>query len=732
MSHPSAVGTVAGILTFVAMISSFLTAAYGDHIPTTRTHYAHSLSMFVVFAIYHHVFFTGALSMNWPSVLPAFWSNFAWSAGMIYWDSMQASINRLLGSNFGNTTAVGAASTGSSSESTGGGYDISKIYRRGLEGLFRREPSRFQDIVDNIAARENAPHSFAKRSLMNSTSGFLWYGNPVTPGLPLPGNYSGFAGTLSSHNIPASNAFMTGFLWFLILILIIGGAVVLFKWTLEGMSRFNMVKKDRLAFFRRYWVGFTALAIARMLFIGFFAMTFLTLFQFVYKGPVGVTVIAVLVFLIFFVGVLGISGLSVYYRLQTGTISRTPDRIRIEISKVLGCIPWIGFTRESVRSKQSTPRRTIGSLPWIKLTFVEHNGMHLDDVHHDERYIKRYGWLSARFRKSRWWFSVCWLSYELIRACFYGGAAGHPQVQVFGLLIVEIFGLILIVALKPFEGNRLNVFMVYLLGLSKVITVALSSAFDARFALPRILTTAIGVVIIVVQGLLLAALMIAILIGAVSSYMSLTRNRETFHPEAWLGLREKYFQHINRAATDRPRTPPPPPKLPEEPKATHFNVGTIKRLPKIEDDEDKEAGDFDPYGSRISVIGDDFHGVNYHRNSKGTSIHSNRSLSNLPFGARPHRSSWSSKDFVSYHESQRNSIMMSPVTSPLSLEARRSDPSLRDGYTIRPTSRAPSYGSGPTIEARRSRPSTKLGSSSHSSKPMLSEQPDEDTQSSKV
>lgn len=105
-SHPSSVGTVLGIFTLAALIASFATTVYGSHIPTMRTHYAHSLSIFVVFAVFHHIFFTGALSMNWPSVLASWWSNFAWSAGMIYSESMQNSINQLIGSNKGNTSIV--------------------------------------------------------------------------------------------------------------------------------------------------------------------------------------------------------------------------------------------------------------------------------------------------------------------------------------------------------------------------------------------------------------------------------------------------------------------------------------------------------------------------------------------------------------------------------------------------------------------------------------------------
>ncbi|KAG9583133.1 TRP-domain-containing protein, partial [Aureobasidium melanogenum] len=131
-SQPKAVGSILGIFTVIALIASFATAIYGDSVPVMRKHYAHSLSVLVVFSVFQHVFFTGALSMNWPSVLVAWWSNFAWSGGMIYSSSMQHSIDKLIGNNLGNTSQVGAAGSGTNQDGVGGGFDISSIYRRGL------------------------------------------------------------------------------------------------------------------------------------------------------------------------------------------------------------------------------------------------------------------------------------------------------------------------------------------------------------------------------------------------------------------------------------------------------------------------------------------------------------------------------------------------------------------------------------------------------------------------
>lgn len=666
MAHPDAIAPVLGIFTVVAFIASLVTAIYGDHIPTIRTHYAHSLSIWVVFAVFHHVFFTGALSMNWPSVLPAFWSNFAWSAGMIYSASMQARISKFVG-NTGNTGVVGAASTGSSSDTTGGGYRISQIYKRAAEGLLgpvslhHREP-------ESLASLSKSMPLIKRSNLQNATTGFYWYGDPVANGLPLPGNFSGFAGTLSAENIPAANAFMTALLWFLIVLLVVTASLIAFKWLLEGLGKTKLVSNDRFMFFRRHWLRYTAMAVLRGMFIAFFTFTFLALFQFVYKGSAGVIAIASIVFLIFFFGLLGIAAYACFYRMKAGRDAATPDRVHLERTKALGFLPWLKVLHTS-----NDPNRS--------------------DIHDDDDFNRQYGWLSARFRRSRWWFFAFWLSYEFIRACFYGGAAGQPLTQVFGLLVVEFLALITIAIMRPFEGARLNAIMVYFLGFSKVVTLGLSVAFDARFNLPRITTTIIGVVIIVIHGFLVIALMILIVLGAISSYMSLTRNREHFSPESWAGQRTKYFAHIRQAALDRPAASVT--EVTEEPKPPYFNVASIRRIPKIEDEDGEGPDEAEPFSSRNSIAGAPYNATARH--SRAASIRSNTSL---PYGARPHRTSWSNNDFGVWQET-------GPRDAANPLAQMCSDVSLRDRYQVPPRSRAASRGTAVPLDVRKLRNSEK-------------------------
>jgi hypothetical protein len=420
--------------------------------------------------------------------------------------------------------------------------------------------------------------------------------------------------------------------------------MVVFKGIVESLSRLGVLKTQRLALFRAHWLAFTSAAILRICFTAFFMMIFLTTFQFTLGGSGRVKAIAGVILVIFLLGMLGLTGYALFYRLRSGRYALSSDRLNIGRKKY-GFLPWYGFIRESKFKEKHGPKVLAGSLPWWRVQFIDDDAARLP-IHADADYNWKFGWLSARFRQSKWWFFSVWLVYELARGCFYGGAAGHALTQVFGLLVVEAIALISIVLVRPFESNRLNILMVYLLGFSKVASVALSSAFDARFNLPRITTAVIGIVIIVIQGAVTIILMILIVLGAISSYMSLSRNKEEFRPRSWAQYRTRYFAHINLKATDqpvpRPTAPDPASTTPPIPSEPYFKVASVRRQPKIADeDEDNQLDGVDehePFPAPLAENSDKPF-------SRTQSLRSRASVSNLPYGARRHRSSWSSRDF---------------------------------------------------------------------------------------
>lgn len=633
LSHPAAVAPVLGIFTLVAVLASFATAIYGVNIPAMRTHYAHSLPVLVIFETFQSFFFSGALSVNWPSVCAAWWSNFGWAAGMIHSPSMTNSINNFIGANQGNSSQVGGA--GSVPMNNNGGL---QIYGRAASSMSTQAFNALmkgQKLASKIYARDGTDGTDAADLNGGLGPGYSWYGGPVSQGLPLPGVWSNFTGELSELGIPASNAFMTGFLWFLILFVIVVGATVGFKWMLEGLSAVKWIQHDRLAFFRGHWLGFVQVIALRTMMIAFFMMMTLTLYQFSIAGAAGVVAVAAVVFIIFFVGLLGIAGYACFYRLRFGHYESAPDRVMISHRKIWKIIPGLSFTRQSkLKDTNGTATTHAGSFPVFGIKYV-HLNPEKPSIHEDLPFIKRFGWLSARYRRTRWWFFAVWFVYQFVRACFVGGASKSPSVQVYGNFVVEIIAMIFIVSMNPFEGSRNTALAVYLLSISKVVTAGLSIAFLPQFNMARIPTTVVGFVIVIMQGFLTIAVLILIVLGAISSYMSLTRNHEEFKPRNLENIRLKYFMHLESKAPD---VPPEPAPKPEEPKEPYFSVNTVRRAPKIEDED--IAGMTNPMAPHLNISA---------RHSRAESTVSG--VGGIPYGARVHRVSWTSRDFVSWqHE----------------------------------------------------------------------------------
>jgi hypothetical protein len=394
-----------------------------------------------------------------------------------------------------------------------------------------------------------------------------------------------------------------------------------------------------------------------------------------------VKAVAGVVLAIFLLGMLGLAGYALFYRLRTGKYTLSSDRLNVE-RKTLGFLPWYTFIRESQFKEKDKAKVFAGSLPWRSIRFTDKEANRAP-VHGDEDYNKKFGWLSARFRQSKWWFFAVWLGYELVRACFYGGAAGHALTQVFGLLVVEALALVSIVFLRPFESNRLNILMVYLLGFSKVATVALASAFDEHFNLSRITTTVIGIVIIVIQGLVTIVLMIFIVLGAISSYMSLSRNREEFKPKSWVQYRMRYLIHVEQKANDqpvpRPAAPEPAAIITTTPTEPYFKVASVRREPKIGDeDEDNQLDGLDKHGTSPALLAE----TNDTPYSRTQSLRSRASASNLPYGARRHRASWSSRDFLQMYDEG----LQLQTPSRMSVESQREAPARSRAASQRPSS----------------------------------------------
>ncbi|ROW13768.1 hypothetical protein VPNG_03526 [Cytospora leucostoma] len=617
MGHPEVMSPVLAMIALVAVFASFATAAYGVSVPHMRTHYAHSISAMVVFETFQSMFFSGALSVNFPRVLVAWWSNFAWSAGQIYSHSMVRSVDSFAGV-IGNAGQVG-----------------------GARAVVANNHDRNVDHAHQL--RRSQPYN------ASNPYDYTWSGNPVTPGMQLPGTSSGFSGTLSALKIPAADAFTIGLVWLVVLLGLLVLGISSFKFSLEALVKMKRIKYDRMAYFRSHWRSYTAFAVLRTLYTAFAMIVTLALYQFSFGGSTGVRAIAAIVFLLFLLGIGGLNIHTCCVRLCHGQLSVRQDRIAFVHGKALRVVPYVKIVRSSILQEAETPGRTISTFPFIRLQIQEED-RHQFPVHEDQTYVKRFGWLFARYRQTRWWFFGFYSAYQLIRAAFVGGASAAPPAQVYGLLVFEILSFIIVTKLNPFEGQRNTALAVWMLGITKIATTGLSVAFLPGMKLNRIVATGIGFIIVTVQGLLVVGLIILVVLGAMSSYMSLTRNKERFSPEELETTRVRYFEHIQARALDvqmskkekelrkilkevERNAPPPEPS---------FLVRSVKRMPKIQDEDEGEKTLHASLTEGARLDPNLVSRLPQHDRTNSTS--SRLSMHSLPRAAMPSRLSWSSRN----------------------------------------------------------------------------------------
>ncbi|PFH62496.1 hypothetical protein XA68_13235 [Ophiocordyceps unilateralis] len=656
-SQPRAVASVLGILTALAALASFATAVYGLSISHMRMHYAHSFSVLIVFETFQSIFFSGALSVKWPSVLPAWWSNFAWSAGIFADRSLLDSLSIFTGSH-ANASHVGGA--GSFQINNSGGL-LRQIYGRALAGMHLQARNELKTLRRRAAYNASNPYDYN------------WNGHPRAPGMPMPGTWPGFAGTLSAVGVPPADVFMVALIWLLVVLAALVLFLVAAKLILDLLRRRKFVKSDGFDYFRSHLGGYVLATLLRTLFIAFFAIMTLSMYQFSLRGPAGPTAIAVVVFIIFLLAVGGASALACHARLGQGKFEVVPDTVRIERGTLFGKLPFIAASRASRVGEEETSEKPylLGAIPFFRVKFTDDDADRAT-VHRDEGFIKRFGWLAGRYRRTKWWFFSVYVAYLFVRACFIGGGSRSPLAQVFGLFIFELLALLAIIKTSPFEGNRNTAMSTWMLSISKIATCGLSIAFLPDFNLSRIAATVIGIIIIVIQGFVAVAVLVLIGLGAVSTSMSLSRNREQF-PASLDQTRIRYFVHMEAHAPD----PPPRPKTKKlagevTAQPTSFDVKGVRRAPKVEDVQGTPSAAASLRRSRAN------------------------SASSLPRTGRSHRKSWTSKDMAQWDaEMNRGDI-------------QRSNFSTRSGSSLRLHGLAGETHAGSSSPARRPPPMTPM------------------------
>lgn len=115
----------------------------------------------------------------------------------------------------------------------------------------------------------------------------------------------------------------------------------------------------------------------------------------------------------------GIISYALFYDLRAGGVAEEPDCMFFERTRLLRCLPWYQLTRRARWQEAKNPQYSWVSFPWWNISHSSGEDNEVS-VHADEGFLVGFGWLSARFTQSSWWFSPAGLVYESTTACFFG------------------------------------------------------------------------------------------------------------------------------------------------------------------------------------------------------------------------------------------------------------------------------------------------------------------------
>ncbi|KAK3657625.1 hypothetical protein LTR56_002400 [Elasticomyces elasticus] len=271
---------------------------------------------------------------------------------------------------------------------------------------------------------------------------------------------SGIQAYTEQLSIPQANTFMTVLLIWAIICGVIIVFILLFKVILEAWSMFGVIPKSLESWRKRYWWRL-AKALTNLVLLLYGTWTLYCIYQFTAGDSWAAKTLAGITLGLF--------------------------------TAVLAFFTWRIYTKaheykklEGDASKLYEDKET-----WLKYNIFYEN-----------------------YKKGYWWLFVPAIVYMFAKGCVIAGANGHGLVQTSGQLIVEALVLGLLLWSRPFQ-RRSGVWINIFIQVVRVISVVAILVFVEELGISQTTKTVTGLVLIVVQCVLTAALAILLAVNAI-------------------------------------------------------------------------------------------------------------------------------------------------------------------------------------------------------------------------
>lgn len=368
------VAWVLAIASGLALVSSAVTSGLGHS--NTAAHVA--ANALALFSYYQAQAFVGMTAIELPPIVSAWTQNFQWSMGLIRVGFLQ-NIATWYQRATGGTPSEILSDLGTASV---------QVEKRSLDGPLYLVQRGLTSFGKQLTRRQSTSSSSSDSSQPDVV---------IVRGIERVGFKAG---------IEPTNIFLTGYIFFMIFVVVTVLAVIAFKFICEALVKGGHLKNNKFQDFRNGWTTVLKGILYRIVLIGFPQMVVLCFWEFTVRDSGAEIVLAI--FTIFtMIGILGWAS-----------------------SKV------IRLARRSI-AMHKNPAYILYSDPVS---------------------LNKWGFLYVQFKASAYYFIVPVLCYILVKGMFIGLAQESGVVQAVALVVIEAMFLIAVCVMTPYMDKKTNAF----------------------------------------------------------------------------------------------------------------------------------------------------------------------------------------------------------------------------------------------------------------------------------
>jgi hypothetical protein len=381
------------VIAGLGLIASAITSGLG-HSNTAAHVAANALSLFGYFQAQA---FIGMTAVELPPVVSAWTQNFQWSMGIIRVGFLQRLATWYQRSTGGTpTTYLSNLSAVSVS-----------VQKRGLQQMHTLLQRAYNNLA--LVGRSNNQVTNAETST-----------SVVLHGIERVG---------FKARIEVSNIFMTGYIFFVVFVLLIVVCVAAFKGILELLAKSGKIKSDKFQEFRNGWLTVLKGILFRIMLIGFPQMVVLCFWELTKRDSAAEVVLAI-----------------------------------FTIVMMISILGWA--TSKVIR----LARRSIA---------MHKNPAYI--LYSDPVSLNKWGFLYVQFKATAYYFILPVLVYILIKGMFIGLGQGSGTLQAIALVLIEAALLIGLSVLRPYMDKKTNGFNIAIAAvnfLSAIFLLVFSNVFN--------------------------------------------------------------------------------------------------------------------------------------------------------------------------------------------------------------------------------------------------------------